>query len=161
MSWPLIRAALAARIAAVDGVENVHEYLRYSKKGFHESEFQSLFMVNQGGGVFFPHCWMITRVDVGYIQAPEPDNVVKVQHQVLVGAKYGFSDGDESEHAFNALLDAVCQDLINGDRTLGNKAITHTIPQVNDIQPGPFFKTKFLCHEATLTFAIEELLTDE
>lgn len=160
MSWATIREALQTRLAAIDGVENVHDYLRYRKKGWQDSEFQDLFMVTVGGNPF-PHCWMFSRVDVAYIQAPEPDNVVKVQHQILVGAKYGFSDSDESEHAFNTLLDTVCADLINGDRTLGGVAITHSLPQVSDIQPAGFFKTKFLCHEATLQFAIEELLTDE
>lgn len=156
MSWPAIRAALATRIAAVTDVENVQQYLRYHKAGFSDATLRAQLFVDAGGGKENINCWQITRRSYSQEQAQACDDTVRRLHSVEIQGFLGFSDADTSEHVMNGLLDAICDDLNNGDRSLGGAALTHGLPQIPFIGTGDYMGLG--CNIARITLTIEELV---
>ena len=155
MSWSTIAAALQARISAVDGVGKAHSQIRYDDEGFDDEQFRELFLEEDGG----VNTWQITRTGRTAQRSPDNSRITKVQHQVTVRANLSLVDpgtGEaNTEDDFQALLDAVCDDLDVGDRTLGAAAITHSVPQAGQIGYTMFYGS-VLCHDAILTFTVEE-----
>lgn len=153
MSYQGIRDALASRLGAVSGVYNVQKFHRHHKSGFDDSAFKSLFLQSQELSA-----WRMTRTAVSNEQCPDSDNVVIRQHSIEIQGLHGLRDGESSELEFQDLVDAVLNDLCNGDRTLGGAAKTHALPQVQRITPVIFYG--ILAHEAILTLTVEENIVD-
>lgn len=156
MSWPSVRAAIATRLSAITGVVNVHQYLRYHAKGLNDATFQSQLTVvaTDQPGKRRLNCWQITRRSVAQQQAADCDNVVKRTHSVEIQGFYSFEDATSSEHALNALVDAILNNFNTGDRTLAGNAITHSVPQAPSIVTARYLEVP--CHLARITFTVEE-----
>lgn len=156
MSWATIRTALATRIDAVAGTGPVHAYWRWSDQGPEEAAWRTLFA--SGTAV---NAWLITRVGMPRTVPATPSAALAARwlrrHDVEVSAFYSLDDSAATESTFQDLLDAVEADLRTGDRTLVGVAITHSLPEVSPI--GHASLSSVLCHQATLKFTVEELLT--
>lgn len=155
MSWATVRAALKTRLEAVSGVENVHGQLRYDHDGLDEDKFEELFI---GAGEVV-NTWQFTRTTRTAQRSPDLSTVTKVQHAVTLRGNRSVVDPGtgttNTEDGFQDTIDAICDNLDDGDRTLGGVAITHSIPQAGQIGHAMFYNS-VLCHDVSITFTVEE-----
>lgn len=158
MSWTDISTELARRLSCIEGLGRVHGKIRYDDEGFDRDTFDSLFQV--GGQL---NVWQITRTGRTSTRSQDNSRISKVQHQVQIHGNLALKDpatgATNSEDTFQSLLDAVCDNLDQGDRTLGGKAITLSTPQVSAITPAKFYGA-VLSHDATIGFTVEENVLD-
>lgn len=158
MSWSGIASALKARIQAVVTAGKTHAMLRYDDGGFERATFAALFQEATGEEIV--NAWQVTRTGRTATRSPDNSAVTKLQHSVSIRGNLSFVDGGgatNTEATFQALVDAICLDLDQGDRTLGGAAITHSIPQASPIGHAMFYNSA-LCHDVTITLTVEENL---
>lgn len=114
MSWASIRTALAARIFAVSPTSKVHAYQRFTLGKPGSAEFSSVFLDSNGR----MNAWMVTRVG-RKSETIEGDDRSYIKHKALILGFYGLWDKASTDTTFDDLVDAVAENLRNGDRTLG------------------------------------------
>lgn len=153
MSWVAIATKLAARIQAVckdhATPARTHRFQRWSNDHVDNPDFQQLFVAAERLSA-----WQLTRIKRSCIRAAE-DSRRRIQHEARADYWLAISDADESEMLAQAMLDAVCDDLETGDRTLGGVCLTHTEPEVT-INAATV--AGVLVHTGTLRLTIEEVL---
>lgn len=161
MSWATIRDALASRLAAIDGVENVHGQLRYVGDSVDDSRFETLFKDDDHK----IHTWQFTRINRTEESSPDDSTKAIVTHSVrLLGLLMLVDSGassTNSEDAFQALVDTIADEFRDGfsdsARTLGGACQSYSIPSFS-LRHAQYFNF-FLCHEAEATFDVSEVVT--
>lgn len=118
VSWASIRTQLAARLALIAGIGQVHDRQRFSVGKPGSPQFDGVFLV--GGRL---NCWMVTRVRRR--SAPVDGEAGReLTHSVLILGLYGFWDLASTGTVFDDLVDLVADDLRDGDRTLGGACVS-------------------------------------
>ena len=139
-----IRTAIKSVIDGVSDIGVVHAYERYADN---KSEFKTLYMqeissVNQVRG------WFIRRMTRK--ESSEYEGRTKVIMSWRIQGYMGFVDADESELAFDALLDALVA-AFRSDDTLGGVVDSTIVGQDAGLQledSGPVLFAGVLCHSA-------------
>ena len=156
MSWSTVRAAILARLQAISTAAttkfNAQSRLRWTNDNPDGAEFQAMLCA---GTPLRLSCAQVTRKARRSINAIE-DARRRIQHDVEITFNLAEDDADSSENLFQDLLDAAAENFDAGDRTLGGVAKTSGDPEVSQIQIVIFCKCQ--CHEAKLTFTVEEVL---
>jgi len=150
MSYQAIRDALATRLETVVGVGTVHTYERYLTEQAEVAAFQAAFSKN---GVL--NTWMIERRAVSSRQSAAADAKRIRRHTLRLEGFYSLKDAAASKLTFQDLIDAVCDDLETGDRTLGGACLTHSLPSVDTIEETLF--AGVLCHRTEIQIIVEEV----
>lgn len=161
MSWATIRSALASRLAAVTGVDNVHGQIRYLNDSVDDTRFSDLFLDANGK----LHTWQFTRTNRVEVSCPDNSSKASVTHSVrLLGLMMLEDTGagnTNTEDTFQALVDTLADEFRDGfsdsARTLGGACITYSVPTFA-IRHASYFN-HYLAHEAEATFDVEELVT--
>ena len=158
MSWAAIRGALVTRLGTITGIENVHGQIRYVDDNLEETIFKDLF-VDTNNNV---NTWMFSRTARAVEAVPDDSTKAKVLHTVTMQGSLSLVDAGtgsaNTEDTFQGLIDALCDDLRTGDRTLGGVANTHSLPQASTIGHAMFYRS-VLCHDTTVTLTIEEIVS--
>ncbi len=145
-----IRAAIAAFLSAVPGAGQVHQYERYSKD---DKAFKQFYAgtgdVLQG--------WHIRRV--GRVEGAD---IGEVRTTWEIRGFRAINDGDESELAFDDLIDLVTA-AYRADPTMGGAVLWPTLddswaPEL--IDSGPAFFAGVLCHCAKLRLVTRHVIDD-
>ena len=125
MSWNLIAAALAARVlnAAGAGVANSWPYLRFSKTPPNSAAWEAIFC----DGSKRINCWQVTR-DKRTSEPLKGENSWYIIHQVKLIGMLGLWDPAATDIVFEPMVEAICEDLRTGDRTLGGKCQSYAEP---------------------------------
>jgi hypothetical protein len=153
MAWSAIVSALATRVDAVAGVNNVYQHQRWIKDAAGTDAWRAMFV---SGGVM--QVWMLSRTRHTSAVCADDDNRYRARHEVEIQAFYAVDDSAATEATFNGLVSAVCANLRTGDRTLGGSCVTHTEPQA-EMRYGMFGQGQgVLSHQATIQFTVEEVL---
>lgn len=143
-----IRDALGALIAFVPDVGNVHTYERYVRE---EGKFRELYLYETAAGVQQLRGWWLRRtatqensLGVGrYLEV----------HTWQIRGYMALNDFDGSEHAFDALIEAM-RDAVRADPTLGGVCEQSPLGDSTDglqvLDSGPVLFCGALCHSALL-----------
>ncbi|TXH55415.1 MAG: hypothetical protein E6Q97_08880 [Desulfurellales bacterium] len=155
MSWSAISEALSARISALYPASKVHTRIRYIREPAESPEFIEAY--SSADGTRRIDCWQITRTG-GKRVLSEQGARYRVQHEAKIHHHRSVLDCDceSSEDDFQAEIDAVLTDLINGDRTLSDVCITLSDAEAQDIGHA-MLAEQVLCHYGSISVTIEEL----
>ncbi len=141
-----IRAAIVAKLRAVPGIGQVHDYERYAKA---EKDFRGLY---QDGSRLLG--WHVRRV-----KARETSPSMSRRHRRVTWQIRGFMSFDDaaaSEMAFDGLIESVI-DAFRGDENLGGVVDATVEPDGDGLagiqldDAGPVMFAGVLCHAATLS----------
>lgn len=149
MSYTGILEALVDRIQAVHSTAKVHGFYRWSTEAPGLSAPIALF----GAPL---NTWMLTRTARTDEKAPSDDSRYRVQHTLQLWHYFAHNDANESEATFQAAVDAVMDDLRDGDRTLGGECLTLLPPVAPSLGLADFGGV--LCHEASMVIVVEEVV---
>lgn len=137
-----IREAIAAKVAGVPNIGKVHEFERFAKG---EKDFR----------VMYEHNGQIRGWNIRRISRSETSTALGLSNVINKWRISGFvsmSDADQSELAFEGLLEDLCA-AFRADETLGG-VVTGTVlenPNVAGLQiedSGPVMFAGVLCHSA-------------
>jgi hypothetical protein len=152
VAYSNIRSALATRLDAITGVENVHSYHRHITKGTEDPAFLALYADSSNN----LNAWSIVRTGCTQAQHTglESDAVIKRTHSITITAYRSVVDASATENTLQDLVETVMSNFNSGDDTLGGVALTHGLMQLTGFTHAMFYNV--LCHVATLTIQIEE-----
>lgn len=148
MSEAAIKAAVVARLQAVDNVGRVHSYERYARL---ESTFKDLYGWSRGDGTKQLRGWFVRRT-----ARAELSPMLGRRHVQTTFALRGYlalDDEAATEQQFDALIDDVITAFRN-DETLGGLVNTTVTPEgagAQLVQSEPVLFCGVLCHSARLT----------
>lgn len=149
MSYSGINAELVQRIEAAQPDSVVHGFYRWSNQPPGSTPATALF----GAPL---NTWMLTRTARTDEKAPSDDSRYRVQHTLQLWHYFAHNDANESEATFQAAVDAVMDDLRDGDRTLGGECLTLLPPVAPSLGLADFGGV--LCHEASMVIVVEEVV---
>lgn len=160
MSYETVTTRIKQTLERVDGIYNVHTYLRDIPD---ENEFETAFKVKTPDGDLLS-AWMMTRISLTAEQ-PTIDyaSIYDVSHKIELQGFYGLSDQDSSETKFQEILD----NLMNKFRTkfaledettgVALAGITLAEPlQITEIGHGQF--SNYFVHFCRVLLSIKERL---
>lgn len=150
MSHAVIRAALAALIAAVPDVGQVHDRERYLRE---EGKFRELYVYTPSNGIEQLRGWWLRRTATQESTLAIGRNMEV--HTWQIRGYMALNDAEASEHEFDALIEAL-RDAVRADPTLGGVCEQSPLAdgdatdglQVAD--SGPVLFCGVLCHSALL-----------
>jgi hypothetical protein len=155
----LIRAAIAARLAAIPRIGRVHDRERYAAT---EPALRALYAWQDGPGTPSIRGWFVRRT-ASHGRGPDLGRRV-VTHSWAVRGLMSFDDGGSSEHAFDALIEAVMAAVLADDSFGGTALGTVFGPDGAEfgagaqlVESGPVMFAGLLCHGATLTLHTRHL----
>lgn len=151
MSWASIRAAIATRLSAIAQVGTVSQY----EKGLTDSPETATFLAAFAEGGKLNTVW-ITRTGRSTRRPVADDSRVIRRHGVRLVAVYAFGSDGSSAQDFDALLDAVCDNLESGDKTLGGTAQTYSLPEAASIRITDY-ADQITVHAAEIRFEVDEV----
>lgn len=145
-----VRAALAALLAGVTGIGQVHDYFRLVTD---EVTAKARFVT--GGRL---HAWMVTLADdEAYEEALATGaRCRRIRARFAVHGYYAVDDADASEKAFETVLQAVI-DALREDHTLGGVVIVAMPPRVREFTHRTF--ATVLCHYTRIELDVHAEVT--
>lgn len=150
MSHSVIRAALAALIAAVPDVGQVHAYERYLRE---EGKFRELYVYTPSNGIEQLRGWWLRRTATQERTLGVGRNMEV--HTWQIRGYMALNDAEASEHEFDALIEAM-RDAVRADPTLGGVCEQSPLTDGDDTDglqvadSGPVLFCGVLCHSALL-----------
>jgi len=151
-----IRAQIKAKLAAIAGIGQVHDYERYSKL---ESNFQTLYRTEVSAGAFRILGWNFYRDATA--ESDLNNGEVRRLHSWRLTGFMGLEDADATGKLFDDLVETVAL-AFRSDRTLGgtvldikdmDQSFGESGIQVEAIEPVMF--AGVLCHRARLRLITE------
>lgn len=149
--WSAVRTALATRIAAAAGTQ-CHTRQEWTDGGATSRDWAALFTENSEGEAV--HFWEITRSGRSVSDHEEADDVLVTRFRVAISGYFSHYAEFTTEDNFQDIVDAVSEDLENGDRTLGSVCNTHSLPNFQTIGFGQLDDNVW-CHIARAEIEIE------
>lgn len=146
MSYANIRSALQGRLQAIAGTGNVFPHLRWTDDDVDAPGFADFI---DGDAVNF---FQFTRTRFADVRK----GLLHRNHDIVIFGFHSSSDSDATELLFQDLLEAIADDLEQGDRTLGGTCTIVHPPEVSPIEFiwfGPVF-----CHTAMIRITVEEII---
>ena len=146
-----IRDAIVAVLDSVPGTGEVHAFERYAAT---EKGFQQLYLWNAGGDTRQIRGWHVRRVAWRESLHSTGRNVVAATWRL--SAFMALADADESERAFDAMLDTAA-DAFRADPSLGGAVFDTTTGDkgasagLQLVTAEPVMLAGVLCHSAHLT----------
>lgn len=110
MSYETITNRLKLILDGVDGIHNVHTFMRDIPD---EEKFEKAFSITQQGEDTLLTAWMMTRTSLGTARDNIGDDVMTLIHNIEIQGFYALKDDDESELKFQQIID----DLVARFRT--------------------------------------------
>jgi hypothetical protein len=143
-----IRAAIVAKLQAVTGIGNVHDYERFAVK---ESEFKTLYQ--SGDHILGWHVRRVSRV-----QKAEARGCPVITTTWKIRGFKSLADADATEKEFDTLIDNICV-AFDDDPTLGG-VVSDAIPESGEVgiqleDSGPVMFAGVLSHGASLRFTTQ------
>lgn len=145
MSYTTVKDGISAILAAIVGVVNVHDYLRYSAtlssrdEKFYDADNLRI------------DTWMITRVSAP--SAGSLDGDVTRSHRFLLHGYRQIEDVNASEVSYQELVELVL-DTFNDNRTIDSAA--HIMDSSQLIEFSPTMFSGVLCHHAVIEITVED-----
>lgn len=147
-----IKARIAARLKIADSGANVFTYRRYLT----DAAGEQTALVGPDGRI---HFWQIFREMTALTDLVINQDFVQQDDTLVIEGFYGVKDADDSEEAFDLIVDAVLQ-AINADRRAGNgtklnntvsTAGTPTLRKMDFHLYGP---SQALCHHVEIMMKV-------
>lgn len=151
MSVSTIRTALAALISDIPNIGRVHVYERYAPQN---AQLVELYVAEIGGEKQL-RGWYIRRVKT--VEERQAKHAWMDTHTWMVRGFMALSDADQSELAFEGLIEAVRDALrgfVAGSPPPAQELGEEQGPQV--VQSGPVMFAGKLCHAVTITLRTRE-----
>lgn len=149
MPLPDIIAAVTARVAAVAGAKNVYSYAREARE---QKKFQELFQDSQAKKL---HTWMVTRQATQ--TRDEGTTTYRRIHEIAIMGYYSVDDEQNSEGAFQALIEDVCAAF--DPLPLRQYGGVYDWSQPVQVEgPTVLMYGQYLCHAVKLVHRVEELI---
>lgn len=153
MSWATIRTALKTRLESISSVGTVNEYEKFLTDNPESAAFLSAFV--EGGKL---NTWWIGRSRREASNLVGSDSKVSRQYSVSIFGVFVFSGDGSSATAFDAVVDAICDNLEAGDRTLGGACLSHSLPEADSFRIAEY-QEQVIVHAVRIGFKIKEIAT--
>ena len=142
-------ARVVAEVKGVSGVGTVHDRMRVIRTEADEKNF-----LDAGGRL---NVWLVTRTGNVLADLSVNQSVTEQKDVICIHAFYAVKDADDSEAAFNAIVDAVVS-AVNADRRPPSK-LNKTVqkawpPSVKTIDLRHYGATQTLCHHAEIEMPV-------
>src|SRR5690348_2251399 len=103
MGLPELKARIVAQLEAVAGIGHVYDHLVYVRT----EEDQNAKLISNG----VLNAWLVTREGQQMVDIADDDAVTEMRPKILVQGFYALDEANNSEAAFDALVDAVLAQL--------------------------------------------------
>jgi len=155
VSYSDICTALAARFQAVLPHAQVHHFQPYTREPDTSQVFRDLFVDKRGESANNNlNTVIFTRTNRRAQQLLDGSGI-SVIHEFQVSHLYSHDEAHGTNDVFQAQLEALCNDLEDGDRTLNGKAHTHGLPAGQAIGESEFYG--LMVHDGRFQLLIEEI----
>lgn len=158
MSYQDISTALAARLQAVLPYARVHDTVPYTREPDTSQVFWDLFCDSRAT---YPqdrppiNTVIFTRTNRRPAQLTDGQGK-SVVHEFQVAHLYSHDEANGTNQLFQSQFEAICNDLEDGDRTLGGKVHTHGLPAGQAIGDSEFYGKQV--HDARFQLLVEEVI---
>lgn len=147
--------AFKSRFSTIVELGTVHAFLRWTIQPNSSEPFGAMFK-DQFGRV---NTLIMTRTKYEDAQAFEDNKVLRRHTMDFYLYLSHLDDGTTtSELDYQNLIEIIETDLRTGDRTLGGKCLTYSLPDVNKIGHGSFGNRKDSYHTCTFKIEVDEVL---
>lgn len=147
-----IKARIKDRILVADAGAKVHTRMRNLSAESDQSE-----LIGTDGRL---HAWFIRRETTQLTDLVVNQNLTAQQDTLLVEGFYGVNDANNSEEAFDAIVDAVLQGLNNdrraapGGTKLNGTVQTADVPALRKMDFVMYGQSQVLCHHVEIAMRV-------